>query len=340
VVFKFDKPMRNLPDIISTPTYAIVSSKDYDPVTKKWRNPKHITASGPYRISAWSDESLELRRRTEVVNHEFHHKMLDKIKFAWNLSEKYSSDIVLAHSISGGFPDSYSFFGGPVSGVAYLRCHSWKLPASVCGQLISRRAARNSFYRAMESAGHKISTQFFLVDGPSPTRDYTPDTSSPFDNTRHKSLTILKSHTNLNPYFSSYVDALSKAAGELHIPVEPKDVSSAEVMRYNNPDLPVYQIEISARATDIDFGSLKRDLEMMFLSLEGLRLPDTDGRIRQEIENDKPDLQRINQIIWEQAAIWPMAHFSQGVFAKKSLFDMSQLNLLLPPLELQWIGWR
>ena len=78
----------------------------------------------------------------------------------------------------------------------------------------------------------------------------------------------------------------------------------------------------------------------MFLSKEGIRLPDADGKILGELKKADFDPQVINQLLWDQAIIWPLAHFSVGIWAKSGLFNFSDVNLSLPPADFQYLQWK
>jgi hypothetical protein len=76
----------------------------------------------------------------------------------------------------------------------------------------------------------------------------------------------------------------------------------------------------------------------MVLSKEGIQLPDTDGRLTKAAARDVLDPQEINQILWDQAVIWPVDHFSVGLWARPERVDMSMMNLVLPPTAFQFMG--
>ena len=84
----------------------------------------------------------------------------------------------------------------------------------------------------------------------------------------------------------------------------------------------------------------KDDIRFMFLSKEGIQLPDSDGRIHEELNNAEFNPQKINQLIWEQAIVWPINHFAFGLWARRDTFDFSEINLVLPPTDFQWLGYK
>ena len=77
----------------------------------------------------------------------------------------------------------------------------------------------------------------------------------------------------------------------------------------------------------------------MLKSKEGILLQDETGEILKELEKSPLNIQRINELLWEQGLIWPVKHFASGLWARPDL-DFSQINLILPPTKFQWIGWK
>jgi len=105
------------------------------------------------------------------------------------------------------------------------------------------------------------------------------------------------------------------------------------------PDATPRLIDISGGFSGILVEDPDSDIRFMFQSKEGIRLPDLDGRISKELERTKIDVNAVNRLIWDQALIWPIGHFSYGLWVK-SKYDLSRLNLVLPPTQLSLIGYK
>ena len=59
------------------------------------------------------------------------------------------------------------------------------------------------------------------------------------------------------------------------------------------------------------------------------------------LNNNKFSVQDINQEMWNQAIVWPVKHFSTGFWLKKnSKIDVSNLNILLTPIDFQFVKWK
>ena len=104
--------------------------------------------------------------------------------------------------------------------------------------------------------------------------------------------------------------------------------------------LKYYNYDLTGGSTGILINNPYNDIEFMFNSKEGIRLPDADGSIKYELEKqNKMDLSKINELIWEQGIIWPLSHFSNGIWTKDTI-DVSNLNTAIPPIEFNWIGLK
>jgi len=77
----------------------------------------------------------------------------------------------------------------------------------------------------------------------------------------------------------------------------------------------------------------------MFLSKQGIKLPDSSGLITEELKGEVPNVQKINQLLWDQAIIWPLRHYSTGLWIKKdSKLNFAELNVDSMALDFQFIS--
>lgn len=79
------------------------------------------------------------------------------------------------------------------------------------------------------------------------------------------------------------------------------------------------------------------DIRFMFLSKEGIYLPDENEQIAKMVKDGKFDVQAVNQAIWDQKMLWPLSHRASGLFVSDRI-DMSKINLSMPVTDLSWIG--
>jgi hypothetical protein len=328
-------------DIVSRSPFFVVSPDDYNATSGVWVNLRKVTASGPYRVTFWDDNVIRLKRRSGYLSSLFYSKLIDEVHFTWNIADRSDSDFVLGHSLSDDLGKTHEFTGGLVSGIAYVRCHSWKLKGSFCGNSILRRQFKELFYDEWRKRGFNIERNFFPARK---THGESVSSGVKFDDTKkviwNGKVRYLISHSLLNPYFREYGAVVRSVAQQLFMSIDGRELAPSDVIKENNPDLSAYDLDLSVRATEVDFSALNSELISMFISSDGLRLPDVDGKLSAVVRRSVVDIEKINQIIEQQGVLWPLVHFSQGLYVKKNRFDISWLNMMLPPIELQWVGWQ
>ena len=91
--------------------------------------------------------------------------------------------------------------------------------------------------------------------------------------------------------------------------------------------------------TTILIDSPINDLKFMFRSKEGIRLPDLEGRLSNELDSASPDFDKINALLWEEDIIWPVGHFSLGLWHNNSI-SFDQYNRSQPPIDISWLNQK
>ena len=82
-------------------------------------------------------------------------------------------------------------------------------------------------------------------------------------------------------------------------------------------------------------------VKFMFLSKEGIKLPDINGKIINELKKQNPDPNFINSQIWDQAVIWPIRHYSGGYWYKnESNINVELINVDSPSIDFQFVRWN
>ncbi len=334
IELSFDTPMRNFLGAISFGLYSIVHPSCYNSKTGEWIDPKCAISSGPYRVSKWTTNELNLSRRTDLQQPPGPNAITE-VAIRWNKMDRDDSSLIAGMSIDTLGADNWEFFGTPQANFAYIRCLSWKDTQSPCGSVQRRRALRKAFYRELAKLGPLPDLSLFPVSIPGIkslslyAEDPSPD--------QELSIRYRRSPLEATP-FQNYMKAIQEVSKQTGGNSTPVIKSFSDTI--NEIDSPVHSHDLSAEASGLLIEAPKDDIRFMFLSKEGIRLPDTDGRITAELKKSDFDAQVINALIWDQAAIWPLAHFSLGIWARKGLFDFSQINLALPPTDLQYIRWK
>ena len=336
-------------DLLSGSLYGIVLPEEFDPRSGEWRNQgAALDSTGAYRLKRLDEHRLELRLKKDYPPALLAAKPLQRIVVSWGPGEdKSRSSLALGHSNARDLEATHEFVGGPMSGVTYIRCHSWKRAESLCGNLKSASQMRNQFYREFENSGLPLEPEFF-PDAESRMRyraelgRMPPVPDRQVDSKPQGLFRVMQAGSKLSPYFKAAIDAFERLRTGKSFPIQVVPLKATQIVHEKKPDLPSYLVDVSIRASDVDFGAIREELRVLWLNPDGLMLPDRSGdivRLLERYEGAKT-LRAINEKIWEEAAIWPLAHFSQGLHFRLGEFETSAFNPMQAPGEYQWIGWR
>lgn len=100
------------------------------------------------------------------------------------------------------------------------------------------------------------------------------------------------------------------------------------------------KVDFRFRMTAILVDSPNQDIKFMLNSDHGIKLPDENNEIKKYIADEQFSALVVNKMLWDQAIVWPIGHMSLGIWKKVQTITFSNYNLILPPLDLQWIEWE
>jgi hypothetical protein len=336
IYLKFTKPLKNLLTALSFGLYAVVDESDYDALTGAWKDKRKLNASGPYEIEFWDDSRLAIRKRNDYGLKVGHPKQFDKINFFWDVTRVRDADLIMGNSNETELNPEYTFYGGANSSIAYARCRPWQINGNICSDLQSRLILRDAFYKSFEADGSKVTRSFFplAIKGVKELENSRLETF-PAHSFGEKIRFYKAKSPNIvfqkfNRSVRSAIESLGSKAEEVSAPYE------TFVAEYDQ-GLKSYSADIYMLATAILIDDPMQDVRFMFLSKEGIRLPDSDGSIHKELEKNYPNLQRVNELLWKQGIVWPVTHYASGLWAKSGI-DFSMMNLIIPPADFQWLG--
>ncbi|MBF0299125.1 MAG: hypothetical protein HQK51_10425 [Oligoflexia bacterium] len=340
ITLKFDRPKNDLLDIISFGLYGIAHPSDYDQVTGEWKDKKKFISSGSYKIIQWNKDSIVLQLRDDFLSTIGHKNKFKTIEITWDPNRKEEADAMDGLNIDLNVRNDLTFYGGAPSGIMYLRCISWTNPDSPFYQLSDRQKIRDIFYSEVEKAGFKPTRSFFplIMKG---IRDFKSGNvdSNVLANSKVK---VLK-HSSLRSiylYSNPTMEALKNTGKNFNLEVNAITTPYDELIKEISPGLPSYKVDLAVLGTDIFVEQPEHDIRFMFLSKEGIQLPDAKGSIIAHLKKHEAlDVQMINQELWDQAIIWPLTHYSSG-FRAKDFVDVSILNVLKNPIDFMWVGHK
>jgi hypothetical protein len=267
----------------------------------------------------------------------FHPQRISAFKLTWSEADRGSSEIIIGDSIDKSLSSDFKFYGSIPSGIVYARCLSWNLKGSICDTREKRKVLRQLIYQTLVANGIVPVKSFFPL-GMQHIREVIDDSElAKYPLANYKTLKVFYRKKVGNIIFETIRKHLPKAAGALGLGFQEIEMNTDQMDEAFDPNFKTYRADIAIHATGVLVEDPALDIRFMILSKEGIRLPDTDGRLHNVLENPDFSPQEINEIIWDQAVVFPIGHFAAGVWAKKQ-FDFSMLNTVLPPIEFQWIG--
>jgi ABC-type transport system substrate-binding protein len=343
IVIKLLKPLPKLLEIISFGMYSVVSPKNYDPSTGRWLNKNVVISSNAYKILSWNKDCLSLGLRDDFPKIA-HPNPFRGVQISWDRAHKLEMKRQMVFGPSNGASPveiKTTFFGSTPSYISYAYCVPFLSKESPCFSTAFRRWLKL-----------KSIQEHFLVTGQqelgffppgmkgSGSWNFDPTGSSEFSPQGINDKTLRVSYgINPNPYSTAYVATLKKILEPLNIQV------SESILDYSEFDKTIYAkysnrtVDIYLMYTGILIADPIQDLRFMFLSKEGVRLPDSTGEIKKQLAESSPSIEKISDLLDRQNLIWPLGHFALGFWYTDDI-DTSYLNSTQPPIEFSWVGRR
>lgn len=340
ILVRLRHPYKKILETLSFGLYSVVSPSDFNPVSGQWVDLKKAVSSNAYKIRNWSDQEINLELRNDRVEPRWHSRPIQKLRLVWDESKQLESQLVIGDSNDASLSKKFTFFGAMPSGIAFGRCFSWKKQGSVCNSPENRRSIRDLIYEALSAGGIRPVKSFFPLGMQGVHEVADTDTSSAIKSLKGISqLRVFYRRKIGNGIFEAIRSNISTTANARRIQMNEIDFSYDVLQQQLSPELDQFAADVGIMLSDIEVKDPNADIRFMFLSKEGIRLPDVTGDIHRELEKPDFSAQRINQLLWDQAVIFPLGHFSFGVWASDR-YDLSLLNTVEPPIEFQWIGWK
>lgn len=341
VLFKFVRPMPDFLEKVSFGLYSIAHPNDYHE-NGKWKDDRNVIASGHYRIQNWNEENfiLELRPDFHDLNE---NKRIRNVVFSFSndISEIKKSDIMIREKLNPYVEPAEWTFASTTqdNNITYIKVMKWDDSKSVLSDKKTRTILRNIFYDSLEKSGLSATKSFFPLSIKN-IKEFSYDHNS-FFNFHNKEFTTQPFFTSANLKTESkkelgdiYNDAFQLFCTKVNAVAKNVDYPALE-----SDERKVFDIQFLGTGILID--SPKDDIRFMFMSKQGIQLPDESGEIKTKLSQDDFDVQEINKLLWDQAIIWPVRHYSMGFWTNNSSnIDVSNLNLTLHPIDFQFLYWK
>lgn len=334
LILRFQKAPDKLLETLSFGLYGLAHPSNWDLKTGTWIDPHKSIASSAYKVAEWTDKHLVLNKRDNFPDDYGHPNKPTQVDLIFADRPDFSS-VDLAGGASIDHPPSgFKFLQGSSFYILFLRCFSWAIKSSPFHSKLVRQNLRTQFYRFLKAQGTTPKRSFFplIINGIEENTDVGGSQSLP----ENRLIRVR--------YRNAFSDSenINKAMAQLEtlgLKIEGVSPDVKTVMKELDSNLSTYSFDLSPFMTGILVESPLEDIRFMFKSAEGIRLPDATGEILKELEKEKPDLGKVNQMLWDQAIIWPLDHFTMGLWYRDHI-DVSMLNPSMPPIDFAWIGQK
>lgn len=322
IVFTFNKSIENFLDKISFGIYAIAHPTSFDE-KGNWIESKTLITTGDYKVEQWGSNEVILKSIIEKP------LKIDKVRFIIGFTKEnlLKSDMAYASKYSLAFEEKWKFLSRTKdTNIVYVQVMRWNNKGDFWADKENRKLFRNEYYKYLEENGLELSNSFF----PSHIKGIKK-----IQRQETRFTTSLK-EIKVPPFFDpikSNSNQMKKDLGEIY-----RDSLAAlclnNKIKLNYENYPEKEIDekkifdFQFLGTGINIEDPYDDIRFMFLSKEGIRLPYESKEIEVELKKEKFDVQKINQILFDEAIVWPIITTSQGIWVNSSnTFNYSNLNL-------------
>jgi len=338
LVLSFNKPLKNMLELISFGLYSIVHPNDFDHATGLWKDKKSAISSGAYKITKWDDTAIEVTKRADF--NLTHPNVFKRYKFTANTELKDKADLILA--LSTEEHAGYEFKGTTSSNIAYMQCFSWNETDSPCSDLQVRKTLRFHFYKYLEQHSFQHTKSFFPLVLPNVKEFELEDQLNQIEKNDSSKFKRKVRFGRVSPKATGILEVLAEATkyavNTLGFEFEESFVSN-QVFIHNVTGGPSkHDFDFSRIVTGILIENPFEDVRFMVQSKEGIRLPDPSKKLHEITDKDEFEVGEVNQQLWDDAIVWPVQHLGLGLWARKGMFDFSKINLVLPSTDISWIG--
>ncbi|PIP95854.1 MAG: hypothetical protein COW00_19535 [Bdellovibrio sp. CG12_big_fil_rev_8_21_14_0_65_39_13] len=332
--FVFQIPMKDFASKITFGLYSIVHPKSFDSESGVWFDKSNSISSFSYVSSRdINNEPISLVLRKDFNLKIGHDKKFEKINII-NNKELEKLDALISISSQNNFYNDFQFSGGSNSGIFYLRIASWDDPNSPFFKLSNRQIVRDLFYSVNNSdCKKKCPKTFFPISNNIYDRAEDP-VSVELPDFKNKIINIHMVSEKSNSPYSCVTKSFTKTLEKLGAKVVFKEVTLEKAREEIRSSKKSYSVDVYTRYTTVLDPYSAR---FMFLSNEGILLPDPSNEAKKEFEKANPQFETLNEILWKDAIIFPLDHFNHGIFYKDYV-DISKFSNRYIPIDFNWVG--
>ncbi len=342
VIIEFRKAFPEALESLSSGLFSVFPEDAVDDLTGIWKSRinESYAGAGPYKITKLLPDGILFELRDDYPAVLVHPHAFKKIRIGIDRSKLATFDLVSAADDIKELLKSHSFSAGGKTGTLYFQCHTWKSKKSPLSNHLVRVSLRNKLYSILQSKNFEFTRSILPTSMPNVVEPVgTKNDASKLVRLNGNKITFSDGRPFRSIRAQIVTDALEQAILALGgIPIAKPGIPYANILKQLDPNLSNYDVDISLGGTNVEFKDPIADVRQMF-SREGLWIPDVTGAIEKSLAKTEFSIQEVNQEVYSQSAVIPLARTASGFWLKNRV-DLSRYNKLLPLGELQWIGSR
>lgn len=335
IVLHFTASSPDVPDKLAFGMYGIVHPSNFDPTSGAWRSEPEVIGSGPYHILTMDKSKVELRVHPFVNHGMIAEKAPTDVVIRWgDIQNLTGNEDIIAGNSDFDAPSGFNFNGPLMNSFFYMHCFAWKNKNSkICSDPRLRLRVRDKVYQKLNISESSLFPP--LTKGVAPVPLQLRDSGQPEISLEGQTVRVRK-FVQPSKAVSAFLSAFEAVIDELGGKVLYQEISGKELDKLLEPSSESFAVEMGVMGSGILVENPSEDLKFMFLSKEGIRLPNANAEIIKELSAAVPSAQTINEYLVDDGIVWPISHFAKGLWHRPRV-RLEQINMLRPPIDFSWV---
>jgi hypothetical protein len=340
VTLKLNVGDPDLYDTFAFGNYAIVHKNDHDPKTGEW-TAKVPISSGPYAVEEFD---LEKKLARLVLREDFPSDLraenaFPKVTISWRTDDRKKADLLEAYDGEASPSASHRFLRKKGTDLIYIQFYPWQNRDNIFWNVETRKEFREKFYKVAKEMGFETVRSFFPLIFPGVSELPAPASVDSKKFLSGMELSIRPPRNLQAPRLKRLKEVLIATIEQHGGTVKLAENMKGEDFLRLNSVKPGDKVEVDVAVLGTSMGAADPTITVkQMFSKEGINIPDPTRRARAIIEKDV-SLTKLNEVIFDDAIVMPVYHYSNGIWANERL-DFSRYNTMMAISELQWIGQK
>jgi hypothetical protein len=337
ITFTFTEAIIDLDYQLSFGVYGITSSRNFNPLTGDWLQEVRLISTGPYEVYSFESDAVELRLRSNfnIYNVE---KSPPIVILKKEKAENYGGfDFfrLADYQTEGLYLDDFDYYVDSDHSIKFLRFNSYFKSDSPFFYNEFRQGfidfLQLNYFQEID-----LPIGFFPLSALAPTKkeilfnDYKIKEILKSHRAQfpHRKIRVMKTVSTVSNLDAQLMLGITAFLEKYEIPYELIESDIKIIFSSFDLEWKDSNVDICVLNTSILNETPYSDIDFMFESSEGIRLPDPRKMYSQLKGQEKGTIfiEKINQFLREDAIVLPLQHFQRRFYHKKNL-DFSNINI-------------